>query len=324
VARRRLNGVRVRPEARQLKAPCVAVALELGLPKRPSLHALPALRILRALRPRRANALLTRYPGRWFTTSYVGCTTSHQVGGPHRRSLLLDRRCRVSPRFKLALISTGTGVVEPITKIIREMQSDVEIVNFVDDSIIPAIARNENRVPANVVERICAYASFAEDVGADAALVTCSSISEVVDVAARRVHIPIFKIDAAMADRAIATGRTIGVLATLATTQKPTERLLMSRAETAEKSIELKSRLCEGAFDARAAGDLGTHDRLIRESLSGLLDECDVVVLAQASMASAIEDEPSKYADRVLTSPAIGVESVLAQMSQKAHMSQKD
>ena len=224
----------------------------------------------------------------------------------------------MSPPLKLALISTGAGVVEPITKIIKELQPGVEIVNFVDDSIIPAIAANGNLVPADVVERICTYASFAQDVGADAALVTCSSISEVADVAVGRVQIPVFKIDAAMADRAIAMGGTIGVLATLATTQKPAERLLLSRAESAGKSIELKSRLCEGAFDARAAGDLDTHNKLIQASLSCLLDECDVVVLAQASMASALDGAPVSYADRVLTSPAIGVASVLAQMSQKA------
>ncbi len=219
--------------------------------------------------------------------------------------------------LRLALISTGVGVVEPITKIIKELQPDTDVVNFVDDSIIPAIAANENRVPAGVVERIATYAAFAQDVGADAALVTCSSISETVDVAAERVGIPVFKIDQAMADRAVTMGGTIGVLATLETTQKPTERLLLSRAEAAGRHIELKSRLCVGAFDARADGDLDTHNRLIVESLSGLLDECDVVVLAQASMASALESTANAYADRILTSPAIGVADVLAQMSQR-------
>jgi hypothetical protein len=49
--------------------------------------------------------------------------------------------------------------------------------------------------------------------------------------------------------------------------------------------VDIVEVLCEGAFEAVLAGDTATHDRILMESLGGLVKTVDVVVLAQASMA---------------------------------------
>jgi hypothetical protein len=213
-------------------------------------------------------------------------------------------------KSRLALVSTGIGVVEPITAIVRELSPDTETFNIVDDCIVRSIAANQNVVPSWVFRRMAAYFTLAEEAGADAALLTCSSISEAVDVSTPLVKIPIFKIDEPMADKAVSLTGRIGVAATLKTTLEPTKRLLHVRARLAGKTIALSETLCPGAFETLQQGDAATHDEMVRNAVTGLLTQCDIVVLAQASMARAVQSLGQSQ-DRVLTSPRLGVTRVI-------------
>lgn len=97
--------------------------------------------------------------------------------------------------------------------------------------------------------------------------------------------VPVLRVDRPMADRAVALGRRVGVLATLSTTLEPTADLVRRRALAAGAEISLEARLCEGAFEALMSGDAAAHDTRVAEALSELGGQVDVVVLAQASMA---------------------------------------
>ena len=210
----------------------------------------------------------------------------------------------------LALVHTGTGVVEHIVGLVRELRPKTEIINVVDDCIVRSIAANNNVVPPWVFRRMAMYMILAEEAGAAAALLTCSSISEAIDVARPVVRIPIFKIDEPMADKAVGLSTRIGVAATLRTTLEPTKRLILSRAQVAGKTISLEENLCVGAFDALQKGEASTHDQIVKEGVTDLFNKCDIVVLAQASMARAIESlGPLK--ERTLTSPRLGVARVI-------------
>ena len=55
----------------------------------------------------------------------------------------------------------------------------------------------------------------AHEAGADAVMVTCSSIGPGVEVARQLLDLPIFRIDEAMAESAVNVGTRIGVAATL-------------------------------------------------------------------------------------------------------------
>jgi hypothetical protein len=70
--------------------------------------------------------------------------------------------------------------------------------------------------------------------------------------------------------------------------------------------IGVTARVVDGAAAARSAGDLAEHDRLIAQAVAEA-GEVDVIVLAQASMATGAGDDP-----RVLTSPASGASAFLA------------
>jgi len=219
-------------------------------------------------------------------------------------------------KTELTLISTGIGVVEKIVSLVRQERPDMRVHNIIDDSVIPSIVANNNVVPPGVIRRLSAYCHLAEEGGAEAILVTCSSISEIVDIARHLVGVPIFKIDEPMAEIAASRSRRrIGIAATLNTTLDPTERLIRSKVSALGKHIEIQSDLCGGAFQALWKGDSRTHDEIVIKVVRALLSDCDIVVLAQASMARAAERLKREEQERVLTSPASGVKRVLEYMS---------
>ncbi|UFU04467.1 aspartate/glutamate racemase family protein [Ruania suaedae] len=167
-------------------------------------------------------------------------------------------------------------------------------------------------VNPGVHARVRAHVEHLAALGADAVLITCSSIGETIDSAAAHVSVPVLRVDAAMAQqaRALAAGGThhrIAALATFESTLGPTRRLLEAAAGP---GVEVTAEVVAGAADAKAAGDIAGHDSAIRAAARRLAAAADVIVVAQASMASAVADADLPVP--VLTSPRTGVEAVLA------------
>jgi Asp/Glu/hydantoin racemase len=156
--------------------------------------------------------------------------------------------------------------------------------------------------------RVVEHVAHAERTGAAAVLVTCSSIGEAAELSRPYVGIPVYRVDVPMAAEAVATGRRIGVLATLESTLDPTRRLIERAAQAAGRAVELSTSVCPGAFAALRAGDSATHDEIVAAEVARLAGDADVLVLAQASMArivTALGDDGPKVP--VLTSPESGV-----------------
>lgn len=156
--------------------------------------------------------------------------------------------------------------------------------------------------------RLVAHVAYAEESGARAVLVTCSTLGETVEVARLFAGVPIYRIDAPMAVQAVTTGTRIAVLATLPSTLDPTRRLIEREAARQGRSVRLASSLCDGAFQALRAGRPDEHDAIVTAEAARLASGADVLVLAQASMARALEALPPKRLTvPVLTSPVSGV-----------------
>lgn len=212
---------------------------------------------------------------------------------------------------KIAIIHSATATVDPLKALAAELIPDAEVVNFVDDSILPQLLSNGANV-AEVAPRVVHYARFAESVGADVILEACSSIGEVVNQAQQEVHIPIVRIDDAMAEQAVTRGTRIGVVATIVTTLAPTTRLIEAKAAAHGKAIVIVPLLIADALNKLLTGDREAHDTLLVDAISQLAPTVDVVVLAQGSMARVIPLLPAAVADKCLTSPRLGMERVKA------------
>lgn len=186
---------------------------------------------------------------------------------------------------RIALLHTGAVVIAPVMEFVRRELPDATAINYLDDRIVADLGTSE--FSASVPGRVGELAKAAADAGADAILLTCSSISELAGETSARVGVPILRIDEAMADEAVASGDRITVLATLPTTCEPTTRLIRERAALAGREPSIGSVVIEGAFAAVSAGDRAEHDRLVAAAIEAAAENADVIVLAQASMASA-------------------------------------
>jgi Asp/Glu/hydantoin racemase len=210
---------------------------------------------------------------------------------------------------RLAVIHTTPATVEPMKALAAEILPGSEVINFVDDSILPQLGRNGGDL-AEVEERLVHYARFAEQAGAHVILEACSSVGEVVARMQSSVSIPIVRIDEAMAEQAVQRGERLGVAATLRTTLQPTIRLLQAKAQTEGKQIEITPLLIDGAYQKLMTGDREGHDDLLVENLQELASAVEVIVLAQASMARVLPRLPAADREKVLVSPRLAMERV--------------
>jgi len=208
----------------------------------------------------------------------------------------------------LGIVHTSFALVEPLGVLARELLPRTDVVNIVDDTLLP-YAR-EHGIDEKLTRRMGLYFQAAVEAGADVILSACSSVGETVDAARPRCPVPILKIDEPMAEAAVAAGRKIAVLATVSSTLGPTCRLLEARARATSARIELTPHLCDGAFDLLLAGKTEEHDRIVCGAVREAARDHDVILFAQASMARLVSCLEGELTKPLLTSPRLALQRV--------------
>lgn len=212
----------------------------------------------------------------------------------------------------IAYVHTSHVLIPLFTELSKREMPEVEIFHLVDESLIKNTIR-EGRLTKNTIRRVLTMVESAHEGGADAVVVTCSSIGPAASIARGLFDFPVIRVDEAMAEHAVRMGRRIGVAATLKTTLEPTVGLIRDKAAAVGRDVTVVESLCAGAFEAVLAGDTATHDRILSESLTRLVEDVDVVVLAQASMARIVRTLPPEVARiPMLSSPELAVRSARA------------
>jgi aspartate/glutamate racemase len=209
---------------------------------------------------------------------------------------------------RLGLVHTVAALAPTFTDLVGELLPGVHTTVIVDELLLKRTIR-DGAIDDVTRDRLRGHVRALADFGVDAVLVTCSSVGGVVDEIASDAALPVVRVDRAMAERAVALGPTVGVLATLTTTLEPTTRLVEDAAHAAGRDVAVISRICTGAFAALQDGDGARHDAIVAAELDRLAAEVDVVVLAQASMARIAATRP-EGGSRVLSSPRLAMERI--------------
>ncbi|WP_319563170.1 aspartate/glutamate racemase family protein [Marispirochaeta sp.] len=204
---------------------------------------------------------------------------------------------------------TGAALVDPLKKMAQEVLKNVRVISILDDSLIADVIEAGKMTPA-VLERIHQYCHIGAGMEVDVILETCSSVGESVDYLQPFFDIPVLRIDRPMVEQAVDTAQTIGVLATLPTTLNPTMELIKQVAEEKGKKVEIVNGLADGAFKALTEGDPARHDQLLSETAKQVSDSCDVIVLAQGSMARMEAALRESTGIPVLSSLKSGLEAI--------------
>lgn len=214
----------------------------------------------------------------------------------------------------LALIHTVPDLVAKFRPLVMRSLPDWTSFNIVDESLLANTVR-EGFLSQKTTQRLGSYVFSAVDAGADAIVVTCSTLGGAVDLPRPLSSVPLFRIDQGMAEAAVERAGCIGVLATLPTTLAPTSALLQDCAKAAGKDCKIVPMLCDGAFERLAAGDRDAHDLRVMKGYRSLAESVDLVVLAQASMAAALAECGDETPVPFLTSPELGMAHIARQLA---------
>jgi len=211
-------------------------------------------------------------------------------------------------RQRVVCLHTVLSVAAQFQELTREiLPSGVEVWHTVDE-MLAKVAVAQGGLSPFIYRRVADHVCAAEEAGADAVQLTCSSISPCADAVQALVKIPVLKVDDPMVDRALGMGRRIGVAATAVTALAPVSALVRDSARACGKSITVDAVLCEGAYAHLISGDLAAHDRIVGAALEEMIGRNDVILLAQASMARVTEGLRPAPSVPILTSPRLAVE----------------
>jgi hypothetical protein len=210
----------------------------------------------------------------------------------------------------LTLLHTAESNIAVFDALWKEIAPDIDVRHLVADDILQE-ARDAGRVSPKLSRRV---AEIYETLGRqfEFVLCTCSTIGEIAERESRRYRFPVLRVDRPMAERALALGRHIAVLATLKSTLEPTRELLKSVAHATHAAVQIDDVLVKNAWPQLESGDAAGYAQAIAEEIDGAARSHDVIVLAQASMAAAADLRPNCPIP-ILSSPRLGFEAAVAQ-----------
>jgi len=208
----------------------------------------------------------------------------------------------------LVLIHNSMVLMNQLKEICQEVIPHIEVINLMDESLLRDIM-NLGNVNQKMVKRICFYTMSAEELGADAVLMTCSSLSETVDVAKNLVNIPVLKIDEPMVIEAVNYAQNIGVMGTLQSVVGPSKRLIERKAKEYNKKVNIESIVCEEAFKALIRGDKEKHNQLLLKEAGKIAKNVDIIILAQGSMTLFAPVLSERTGLKVLTCLELGIKA---------------
>lgn len=202
---------------------------------------------------------------------------------------------------RIALIHALRNSIAPAMAAFARSWPEARISNLLDDSLSADLARDGMLTEA-MTERFLALARYARGTGADGLLFTCSAFGPCIEACARTLApLPVLKPNEAMIEAALAEagphGR-IGLIATFA----PTLATMPAEFRAEAPCVRIETALATEALARLEAGDGAGHDAAAAqagESLRG----CDVVALAQFSLARAAPAVAAATGRSVLTTP---------------------
>lgn len=199
--------------------------------------------------------------------------------------------------MRIALVHVQMVSAPAMEAAFAEGWPEAEVVNVLDEALFTARARGD----AHVRERFLAIARYVAGTPVDGVLFTCSAFGAAIEAVQRALApLPVMKPNEAMIEAAAVSRGRVGLLATFAPT-------LESMPREFPPDVVARCAFASGAFDALNAGDAALHDQLVADAAVRELAACEVIALAQSSMARAAGAVALATGKAVLTTPATAV-----------------
>ncbi len=159
----------------------------------------------------------------------------------------------MSKKPRVVLLHGTPVAVDPIQRAFATRWPEAETVDLLDSSLSVDRAKDHELTP-RMFERFVELGGYAQRLGAEAILVTCSAFGPAIERMAKELPMPVLKPNEAMFREAIGRGRRIGMLATFApSVLTMTEEFEQFVAEAGAQA-SLETIVVEGAMDALRKG----------------------------------------------------------------------
>ncbi len=216
----------------------------------------------------------------------------------------------MSKKPRIVLLHGTPVAMEPIQRSFAARWPQAEAVNLLDDALSIDRAKDPDLTP-RMFERFIELGGYAQRIGADAILVTCSAFGPAIERMAGELPMPVLKPNEAMFREALTKGKKIGMLATFAPSVTTMTEEFDEFVHETGADATLRTIVVEGAMDALRKGDAETHNTLVA-ARAGELADCDAIMLAHFSTSRALAKVSAAVSAPVLTAPDAAVDRLKA------------
>jgi hypothetical protein len=211
---------------------------------------------------------------------------------------------------RIALIHATALAMAPIEHAFQRLWPQAQCMNVLDDSLSRDLARTGSLTPA-MVQRFVDLAHYVHGTGCAGVLFTCSAFGPAIEAAAQATGLPTLKPNEAMFEQALqapaASGRlSVGLVATFEASLPSMSLELHAMAQARGQAVDVHTVFVPEAMADLATGQAELHHQKIAKALDQL-PRCDVVMLAQFSMAAAQPLAQRQSRVPVLSSPDCAV-----------------
>lgn len=205
--------------------------------------------------------------------------------------------------MKVAFINATKHSIDPVERAFNMDAKEIEYFHLLDSSLLPMLQEKGSLTPG-IISRFSSLMNMAVDAGAQIIQLTCSAFNDVTSILQPLYDVKLLRSDEAMLNMALKYKR-VGMISTVHDTPPVLSRYLEERGE----NIHIESRVTSEAFKALNQGNVEEHDQRIRELISELVGNVDVILLSQYSMAHVAEQVTTSVP--ILTAPSASAKMCL-------------
>ncbi len=209
---------------------------------------------------------------------------------------------------RVALIHATRVAIDPVMGAFQDHWPEAEAVSLLDDAL-SVDRRKHEKLEAPMFNRISALAHYANTIGSDGILYTCSAFGEAIEKVADSQSIPVLKPNEAMFDNALALGENLVLIYTFEPAVAGMQSEFKINAAEKESKATLEVLFAQGALEALHQGDEAMHNELIAQKVSEV-KQADAILLAHFSMARASSACRALTDQPILNSPEAAVKKM--------------
>lgn len=205
--------------------------------------------------------------------------------------------------MKIAVMNATKVSVDPVDRAARAFPQ-LQVFHFMDEGM-SWLGKQEGRISGRNLARMINLIHSAEELDVDGILLSCTIFSPFIDQLRLCTDLPLVAADIGVFEKAARIYRKVGAVVSFAPTMESVAWVVERCRRLVNPELDVEIRFAEGAFEAAAAGDEETHNRIILET-AGQFRDREAVILSQMSQVRALplfENFPIP----VLTSPSVSL-----------------